>query len=159
RPPRTGIPQTSLSHLEPGRPRALQPCREPEGRGRTVRVPGDLHDRAFGRGKGAASAARQGAEELCRSEKPRTSPVAADARSTRGREVRLAKCHDQCGRNLPPAALESGASAAITERRAGTGRLRRGRADAGELAHESTRPSPGEGDARRQSTIAAWDRC
>ena len=69
------------------------------------------------------------------------------------------KRHGRCGRNLPPAALESGASAAIPEGRAGAGKRRRGRAHAGELAHEPSRPPAGQGDGRRQSAIAARARC
>ncbi len=63
---RAGVPQEPSSGLEPGRARAFQPGREPEGRGRAVRVSGDLHDPAFGAGQGPASAARQGPAGICR---------------------------------------------------------------------------------------------
>ena len=45
---RAGVPQVPSSGLEPGRARAFQPRREPEGRRRAVRVSCDLHDTAFG---------------------------------------------------------------------------------------------------------------
>ena len=43
-----GVPREQEPGLAPGRPRALQPRREPQGRRGAVRVPRDLHDAAVG---------------------------------------------------------------------------------------------------------------
>ena len=45
---RAGVPQKPPSGLEPGRTRAFQSRRKPQGRGGAVRVSGDLHDAAVG---------------------------------------------------------------------------------------------------------------
>ena len=59
--------------LEPGRPRALQPRREPEGRGGAVRVPRDLHDAAVGarEGRSTCRSARRCASTRARPTRPR----------------------------------------------------------------------------------------
>ena len=151
---RAGVPQEPSSGLESGRARPFQPCREPEGRGRPVRVSGDLHDTAFRRGQGAASAARQGLAGVCRRKEPRAPALAADAGPARRRALPLAEGHGRRRRDLSPAALEPAAGAAIPEGRSRARKRRRGRADAGELAHEPPRPPAGEGNGRRQGAVA-----
>ena len=54
------------SGVEPGRPRALQPGREPPRRRRAVRLSRHLHHAAFRPGARAARAARPGAARICR---------------------------------------------------------------------------------------------
>ena len=53
------------------------------------------------------------------------------------------------------------AGAAVPQGRARARKRRRGRADAGELAHESAGAPAGEGDRRRQGAVrsSAWTRC
>ena len=73
----------------------------------------------------------------------------------------LAEDDGRCGRDLSSAALEPATGAAAPEGRSRARKRRRGRAHAGELAHEPSGAPAGEGDRRRQAALAAraWMRC
>mgnify|MGYP003694653207 CR=1 FL=1 len=154
---------SSRAGIPPGtrRPRALQSGREPQGRGRAVRFPGDLHHAAFEGGQGTASAARQRRCRNTAGSRNRERLLSLLMPVQRAAEtLRLAQAPwSMAGDNLPPAALEPRTGAPIPEGRAGARKRRRGRAHAGELAHEPSGSPPGEGHGRRQGAVAPGDRC
>ena len=84
------LPEEPEPRLEPGRPRALQPGREPPRRRCAVRLPRHLHHAALGPGARAARAARPGAARVRRRRQPREAAVAAAAGAARRRDLRLA---------------------------------------------------------------------
>ena len=98
-------------------------------------------------------------QEYCRCKKPRAPAVAADARPARRRALPLVEGHGRCRRDLSPAALEPATGAAIPEGCSRARKRRRGRADAGELAHEPPRTPAGEGNGRGQRAVTAGDGC
>ena len=81
------------------------------------------------------------------------------ARPARRRALLLVEGHGRCGRDFSSAALEPTTGAAIPEGRSRARKRRRGRADAGELAHEPPCTPAGEGNDRGQSAVTAGDGC
>ena len=94
------LPQGPEPRLEPGRPRALQPGREPQRRRCAVRLPRHLHDPALRPGARAARAAGPGAARIRRRGQPREAAVAAAAGAARGRDLRLAAADGRRGRDF-----------------------------------------------------------
>ena len=122
---------SAQSGLEPGRPRALQSRREPQGRRGAVRLPGDLHDAAVGAGQGAAPAARPGAARIRRRATNRERCCRCCCRcSAPPRRCAWLKAMVDAGEIYPSAALDPARGLAASARRPAARERRRGRAHA-----------------------------
>ena len=100
------------SGLEPGRARALQPRREPQGRGGAVRLPRDLHARLSAHGKAQHLPLGQALREYAGAANKELL-LAAGCRSSAPRALRLAESDGRRGRDLPSAALVAAGGAAF----------------------------------------------
>ena len=149
------LPEGPESGLEPGRPRAFQPGREPPRRRCAVRLHGDLHDAAFGAGARAASAARPGAARIRRRGQSRQAAVAAAAGAARRRDLRVAAADGRRRRDLPSAALDAARGVTLAWQRARSGKRRRRGAHAGGVARQPSAAPAGDRHRRRAQALGA----
>ena len=82
--------KSTESGLEPGRPRPLQPRREPPRPGTALRLPGDLHDAAVAQAKAQHLPLGQALREYAGAANRAAAAVAAAAGAARRRALRLA---------------------------------------------------------------------
>ncbi len=138
----SGVSEAAQRRMESGRARTFQSCGESQRRCSAVRVPGHVHDAHVGAGQGAASAARRSIARVRRRIAPRSTPVFASARATRGRALHLAQGDGGCRRDISPAAMVPARGLSDAARRAAARIGRRRRPRAGHMEGESDRRDP-----------------
>ena len=153
---RPGVSQAAEPGVEPGRPRALQPRREPQGRGGAVRLPRDLHHAAVGARprRSTCRSARRCASTRARPTRTRLLslllPVQRAAETLRWLQamVDAGEIYHPL-RWTPAEALQLCSDVPQLEAR------RRGGAHARGLAREPPAAAAGDGDGRRQAARRA----
>ena len=141
------------TEMAPGGAGLLPSGREPQRRGASVRLHGDLCVGLRGGGAGEAPAAAQGAGAVCRGEEPRRARQAALAGAAGGRVLRLGEGSGGFRRRLPAHGLDGGAGLAVAAQCGGSG----GERAVGESAElvAPAAPAPGVGDDRGRGAVEA----
>ena len=151
------LPASAGAEMASGREGLLPSGREPERRGASVRLHGDLCVRLRRGGAVEASAAAQGPGAVRRSEEPRRARQAALAGTAGGRVLRLGEGPGGLRRHLSAHGLDGGACLPVAAQCGGARGERAVRAVAELVAPAA--PAPGVGDDRCRGAVDARRRC